>query len=610
MAESERPVGLAHMSVEKEDVKLRDVDKNAIKMLASYLKKHRLPLLLALLCMLVVAVANMASPYLSKIAIDDYIANRNISGLVKILAAYIAVYAVFWGASYAGTYTSRKVGQRVIAEVRHDLMRHVVDMPMSFFTANRTGEIMSRLTGDVNNLAELITNGIVNIFGDCLTLVGITVMMFFLNAKLAAISLVVIPIIYFGLDYIGSFMRKAYGSMREVSGKMTAGVEENLSGIRVVKSMSQETANEKSFEKLNADTFKAQIRASGANALIFPFMSFVSSLSTALVVIFGGLMILEGERGATVGLVMAFIGYTNRFFTPVRDISQVYGVYQNAAASAERIYKYLQMPVTIKSPEKPAVLNFPVKGDISFDRVCFGYEPGKSILEDFSLELPAGQVTAVVGPTGAGKSTLIRLVARLYDVTGGTVRIDGTDVRDIMLEALRESVLLVPQEVVLFNTTIRENIRYGRPEASDCEVERAAAVACADSFIEKLPKGYETRVGEAGGLLSGGQRQLIAFARAVLADRPILILDEATSSVDAATEVLIQKALDNLMEGRTVIIIAHRFTTLRNTQRVLVMNGGKAVGYGTHNELLENNGLYRELFERQWMPAINSGANS
>ncbi len=599
--------GVGGLAVEREDTKLRKVDHQVLRMLFSYMKTRKGQLALAMLFMLVVAAANIAAPYLAKIGIDSYIAKKDRNGLLMVFLAYIAVYALFWGASYVGSFLSHKAGHQMVADIRRDLYTHIFDLPLGFFTSGRTGEIVSRITGDVNNLSELITSGITNLAGDLLTVAGVATMMFLINARLAAIVLIILPVIFFGVVYIGRFMRKAYGSVREVSGRMNAGVEENLAGIRVVKAMSQEKENKDSFEKLNMETFKAQLKAAGATALIFPFMTFTSSISTALTVLFGGLMIISGEGAITVGVIIAFISYTNRFFVPLRDISQVYGVYQNAMASAERIYKYLQLPVTIRSPKEPAVLKTPLKGDILFEQAVFGYEEGSKILDGFSLRLPAGQITAVVGPTGAGKSTLIRLIARLYDVSSGTVKIDGIDVRDMDLHDLRKNVMLVTQDVFLFDNTIRENIRYGRLDASDEDVERAAAAACADDFITKLPLGYETQVGEGGDQLSGGQRQLIAFARAVLADRPILILDEATSAVDAATEVKIQQALDHMMQGKTVLIVAHRFTTLRRAHKVLVMDHGMLSGYGTHEELLKNNSVYQELFNRQWASTAQNG---
>jgi len=600
MSKSSGRPGVGGLAAEREDKKLRQVDKKAVKSVLSYIFKQKGLLAISLFFMIIVALTNMVAPYLAKIAIDTYIVQKNLAGLNMILLGYIAVYIIFWGATYIGSYLAYKVGHRMIADIRQDLYTNIVNLPLSFFTSGKTGETISRLTGDVNNLSELITHGVTNLLSDVLTIIGVTVIMFIMNAKLATIVLLIVPVIFFGITYIGKFMRKAYGSIRETSGKMNAKVEENLAGIRVVKAMSLESENMESFEKINMEAFKAQIKASGATALIFPFMSFTSAISTALTVLFGGMMIINKEAGITVGVIMAFISYTNRFFIPLRDISQVYGVYQNAAASSERIYEYLQLPITIKSPTNPIKLNLPVKGDIDFENVFFGYDQEKNILNDFSLHLPQGQITAVVGATGAGKSTLIRLIPRLYDVKSGAVKIDGVDVRDMAISDLRNSVMLVSQEVFLFDDTIRENIRYGKLDASDEDVENAAKAASVDSFILSLPKGYDTQVGEGGSHLSGGQKQLIAFARAVLADRPILILDEATSAVDANTEVNIQKALEYLTDQRSVLIVAHRFTTLRKAEKVLVIDDGKIAGYGMHEELLKTCDIYRELYDRQW----------
>ena len=606
MSRSSGQPGVGGLAAEREDKKLRKVNKKAVKNILAYVFKQKGQLILSLFFMIIVAASNMVAPYLAKIAIDDYIIHKNLAGLNIVLVGYIIVYIVFWFASYFGSYLAYKVGHRMIADIRQDLYTKIVNLPLSFFTSGKTGETISRLTGDVNNLSELITNGVTNLFSDLLTIIGVTIIMFIMNVKLAAIVLLIVPVIFFGITYIGKFMRKAYGYIRETSGKMNAKVEENLAGIRVVKAMSLESEHMESFEKINMEAFKAQIKASGATALIFPFMSFTSAISTALTVLFGGLMIINGEAGVTVGVIMAFISYTNRFFIPLRDISQVYGVYQNAAASSERIYEYLQLPITITSPTNPIKLNLPVKGDIEFKNVTFGYDERQNIIEDFNLHLPHGQITAVVGATGAGKSTLIRLIPRLYDVKAGAVMIDGVNVCDMALSDVHNNVMLVSQEVFLFDDTIRENIRYGKLNASDEEVEKAARIANVDSFIMNLPNGYDTQVGESGSHLSGGQKQLIAFARAVLADRPILILDEATSAVDANTETSIQKALDHLMKNRSVLIVAHRFTTLRRATKVLVIDNGKVVGYDKHEVLLNSCEIYRDLYQRQWSTSDNN----
>ncbi|MDD2592118.1 MAG: ABC transporter ATP-binding protein [Erysipelotrichaceae bacterium] len=599
MAGSSNRPGVGGLAVERENKRLRATNKKAIKMIASYIFKQKSQLMLALFLMSVVACANMVAPYLAKIAIDDHIMNGDLNGLTMILLLYVVVYIVFWISSYFGSYIAHKVGHRMIAEVRQDLYDHVISLPLSFYTSTQTGEILSRLTGDVNNLSELITHGITNLLSDVLTIIGVSIIMFVMNARLAIVVLLTVPFILIGISYIGRFMRKAYGSIREVSGKMNAKVEENLAGIRVVKAMGQKEQNVDTFAKINMETFKAQIKASGATALIFPFMTFTSAISTALIVLFGGMMIIEGDPNMKIGVIMAFISYTNRFFIPLRDISQVYGVYQNAAASSERIYEYLSTPITIKSKQEAITLSHELTGDIKFEEVSFAYDKDM-IINKLDLYLPAKQITAVVGPTGAGKSTLIKLIARLYDISEGSLKLDNIDIRELDIEYLRKNIMLVSQEVFLFDDTIKENIRYGKPNASDEEVITAAKDACMDELLKGLPLGLDTQVGELGNQLSGGQRQLIAFARAILANRSILILDEATSAVDAKTEVFIQQALTNIVKDKTVIIVAHRFTTLKLADKVLLIANGNVAGYDTHQALLKDNKLYQDLFDRQW----------
>lgn len=581
--------------------RLRNLDRHILNMFFRYLRPHMGRLIATFFIMSLVAGTNMIIPLLSKIAIDEYITPGHIKGLHGILIAFIVIYGVFWLASTIGSRWSVNLGQHLVADIRTDLFRHVTRQSLSFFANRKTGDMISRLTNDVNTLSDFISSGLVNLVSDILTLAGMIIMMFLLNVKLTLVALITIPIIFAGTILIGKYMRQAYGSVREKTGQMNAGIEENLSGIRVVKSLSQESNNLKSFEKLSRENFYAQIKAVVVSALFFPFMSLTGTLSTAIVILVGGIMIINQEPHATVGLLMAFIGYTNRFFLPLRDLSQIYNVYQSAAASSQRIYEYLQVRQTLSIPAHVKPVDESAIGDLEFKDVTFGYEPGQKVLDRFNLRLPAGQITAVVGPTGAGKSTLIRLIARLYDPVEGSVMLDKTDIRTIDLHQWRKCVMLVPQDVFLFSGTIRENIRYGNPEADDDQILAAAVQASADAAIQKLPRGYDTNVGPGGMLLSGGQRQLIALARAILVDRPILLLDEATSHVDAATEALIQKALDRSLEGKTAIIAAHRFTTLKKAAKIIVMDQGQLVGYDTHDALMKRCALYRNLYEKQFV---------
>src|SRR6056297_1137595 len=584
------------MNDEEKPYRIRDINRKVFKMFMRYLKPQLKTFLLTFLLMSVVAGVNMFVPYLSKVAIDSYIIPKNANGLHLILAAFVASYAVFWAASYWGSYLSIKLGQRVVANIRKDLFAHVTSLSMDFYSENKTGEIMSRLTNDINTLSDFISGGIVNLLSDLITLAGIVVLMLLINVQLALVVLITIPIILVGTMLIGRYMRKAYAKVREKTGELNAGVEENISGICVVQAMSQETDNVKSFEKLNKENLYAQIKAVVISALFFPFMSLTGTLGTALVILAGGMMVVNGESGATVDVLMAFIAYTNRFFLPLRDLSQIYNVYQTAAASADRIYEYFQIKPTIQNQKEPVTLTSPVKGEIGFHQVHFQYEPDQPVIKNMSVTIPSGETTAIVGPSGAGKSTMIKLMARLYDVNDGSVTIDGVDIRKIDMKQLREIMMLVPQDVFLFTGTIIENIRYSNLNATDDEVIQAAKTTRADDFIRHLPKGYQTEVGEGGMLLSGGQRQLIAFARATLTASPILILDEATSSVDAETEVQMQHALDQLVTGRTSIIIAHRFTTLKKAKQIIVVDRGEIVGFDTHKRLLEQCEVYKQLY--------------
>ncbi len=583
---------------EEDKVDLRNLDKEVVYMFIRYIKPYWRLLLLSLAMMIVVAGVNMIAPYLAKVAIDDFIAENNVSGLNLILAAYIIIYGVYWFASYQGSFMSLRLAQRVVADIRQDLFSHVTSLSLDFFSERQTGSIMSRMTNDIDSLIRFISNGIVSLVSGLVTLIGVLIIMILLSPRLAMVVLLTFPIIIGGTAVMGRYMRQAYGDVRQKVGALNAGVEENISGIRVVKSMAQESYNEGSFDKLNRENLVAHVRAVAITGLFFPFMSVSSALGTSLVVLAGAILVIQGQ--ATVGLIMAFLGYINRMFMPLRELSQIFSLYQSAAASAERIYKYFQKKPNIKEPETPLRLDHPIDGQIDFQNVTFSYDEDRPVIKNFSMSIPNGQTTAFVGPTGAGKSTIIKLLARLYDPEEGSIYIDGKDLTKITQSDLRKALMVVPQEVFLFTGSIRENIRYGKRGASEKEVDQAAKISGAERFIEKLPQGYETEVGEGGMLLSGGQRQLIAFARAILADRPILVLDEATSSVDAGTEVLIQQALDHLLQGRTSIIIAHRFTTLRRAEKIAVIQEGELEGYDSHENLLETSELYKSLYEKQW----------
>jgi len=584
----------------EESYSLRHLDREAIRILGRYLRPYRGKLLLSMLAMLLVTGTTLLMPYLSKVAIDRYIAQSDIKGLALLCLLYLGLNAVFWAATYCQGYMSGWVGQHVIYAIRRDLFHHVLQQAMAFHERERVGQIASRLTNDVSALSEMVSSGVINLVNDVLTLIGILVIMLLLNVRLSLVTMISIPIVLVSMGYLGKRMRLAYRHVQQELAAVNTGVEQGVSGMRVVQSLSQESFTVEQFESLSLRNLKANLRVGLLFAAVFPTMTVTNMLGTALVLGYGGTLVAQGAL--TLGVLVAFLGYVSRFFGPLRELSLVYNTFQSAAASLDRISEYMNQRPEVMAPENPQKPQGGFKGEIGFESVTFGYDE-ETVLHDLDLHIEAGETVALVGATGAGKSTIASLLARLYDTVEGTVRIDGVDVRRISFAELRRLVTLVPQNVFLFADSILENIRYGDPQATDEEIKQAAKRAQAHAFIAKLPRGYETQVGEGGALLSGGQRQLVAFARALLADPKILVLDEATANVDAYTEALIQQAMDAIRQNRTTIIIAHRFSTLRKADRIVVIEDGRIVGQGLHSELMEGNPTYRRLYQRQWADA-------
>ncbi len=583
---------------EEKDFDLRNLDRRILGMVWGYARPYVGTLVLATISMLVVTAATLAAPYLTKMAIDNYILQGDLSGLTSISLIILGVFGLQWFSSYWQTYLSRLAGERIVGDVRIDLYSHVQKMPIDFFKRNQTGDIMSRITHDVNALSELVTNGFVHILNDFLTVFGIVAIMLLLNWELALITFISIPLIVIVMRVLGEKMRNAYREVRERLADLNADVEESISGIRVVQALNREAVNTGEFGRLSRQNLRANLRAVSVVALFSPTRSLSRVLGEGLVLWYWSLAVIGGA--ITLGVVVAFMQYVRRFFAPLADLSQVYNTLQSAGASLDRITEYLELETPITEAKEPRRPEGGFRGEISLQHVTFAYEE-TPVIEDLNLEISAGERFALVGQTGAGKTTIVNLLARLYDVDDGRITLDGIDLREIASRDLRRTVGVVPQDVFLFDTSIAENIRYGKPEATDEEIREIARQVHAHDFISRLPEQYDTQVGEGGLKLSGGQRQLVSFARAMLSDPTVLILDEATSSVDAHTEMLIKDALEILLEDRTSLIIAHRFSTLRRANRIGVLESGRLTAVGTHEELVAKSSIYRDLLQKQGM---------
>ncbi len=579
----------------EDDFSLKELDKRALKLLFKYMKSHTKTLVLATICMLIVSIASLIGPYLIKVAVDDHILVGDLSGLNLIFVLMILSYAVFWLFSYFQTYLANWVGHQIVGEIREDLYEHLQDLPMEFYNERNTGDIMARVTHDVNALSDVISTGFIHLLSDIFMMGGIMIVMLILDVRLALVSFITIPFIFFVVYYLGKKMRVAYRDVRERLAELNADVEENLSGIRLVQALNRESINTGKFSKLSWKNLKANLKAATYFSLLFPVMTLSKVFGEALVLGFGGWGVVQGA--VSLGVLLAFMDYVRRFFGPLADLSQVFNTYQSAGASLDRIHEYMSIEPQIKEVED-SVEAEDIEGEIEFKDVSFAYDE-EDVIDDLDLKVGSNEILAMVGPTGAGKTTIVNLLTRLYDVDHGQILVDGIDLRKYKIKSLREHIAVVPQNVFLFDTTIKENIRFGDPEATDKEVKEVAKKVHAHDFIKDLPEGYDTRVGQEGVKLSGGQKQLVSFARAMLADPDILILDEATSSVDAYTEAMIQDAMDELLKDRTVLMIAHRFATLDKADRICVLEDGKLVGSGSHEELMSESDTYRELYERQ-----------
>lgn len=579
--------------------KARDV-QGTLRRLLSYLRPYRGHFAAIFALALTSTALSLLGPFLMGRAIDGAIRGRDPDFLLRIALLMVGTYVVAWGARYAENVILARASQGAMRTLRGELFGHLQAMPLRFFDARPHGELMSRLTNDMDAISRVLSQNVLQLFSGALTVGGILVMMFSLNPLLALGSLVAFPLMLGLVGWVGKRTRKGFREYQKRLGELNGKLEETYSGQRVVLAFGREESVLRAFAAANASVRNTGIRAQTYALLIPPMMGILSNANIAVLAGLGGWLVVLGR--ATVGTIAAFVSYSRQFAEPLRMLGDLYNQVQSALAGAERIFEVLDTPPD--TPDLPEAVELgAIRGHVEFRGVHFSYVPGTPVLTDVSLEAQPGQTVALVGPTGAGKTTIASLLARFYDLNGGEIRVDGVDIRTVRRQGLRRQIGIVLQQTFLFADTVMENIRYGRLEATDEQVIQAAVLAHADPFIRKLPKGYRTVLTERGANLSEGQRQLIAIARAILADPRILVLDEATSSVDTRTEVAIQAGLRAVMQGRTSFVIAHRLSTIRHADQVIVIDGGRIVERGTHGELLAARGNYWRLYTSQFRRA-------
>jgi len=575
----------------------RIYDHRLARRLLRYLGPYRWVVLLSVALLIVVSVLRLAGPLLTEIAIDDHIQKGDAAGLTRIALLFLVILLSQFVVSFIQTYLTNWTGQKIMYDLRTEIFGHVQQLDLRYFDRTPVGRIITRMTTDVDVLNELFTSGVVNIFGDLVSLLGIVAIMIWLDWRLALLCFSVIPLL-FGATMI--FKRKVRGTYRRVRtavAKINAFLQENITGMPVVQIFNQENRKFGEFRERNHDHLSANLDSIFYYAVYYPVIDFLGAISIGLIIWYGGLSTLD--ETVTLGVLVAFIQYAERFYKPISDLSEKFNILQSAMASSERIFALLDTDADIKAPPNAQRLRS-FRGDIEFRNVSFSYKPGIPVLKNINLRVEAGEKVAIVGATGSGKSTLINLLCRFYDVDEGAILIDGVDIRELELDELRQSVSVVLQDVFLFSATIAENVGLWSRGIDPERLREATRQVHAHPFIERLPDGYSSKVSERGSSLSVGQRQLLAFARALAHEPRILVLDEATSSVDTETELLIKDAIHRLMEHQTSLIIAHRLSTIQDCDRIVVFHRGEIKEVGSHHSLLQMKGLYYKLYQLQY----------
>ena len=568
-----------------------------LRRLAAYLRPELWPIVWVIALVIVTTGLELLGPYLVGVAIDGFIARGDLHGLLRIVLLMLLTYTLAWLAQFAQGCQVIAITQRVLRTLRRVLFEHLQGLSLRFFDQRPTGELMSRLTNDIDAINRVLSQNIIDLTASLLTLFGIVAIMVLLNLPLALGALAILPLMMWFTLRMGKGTRRGFQQVQANLGKLNAVMEESISGLRVVQAFRRQQAALAEFERANFAARDSNIRAQLLMTLLRPMLMVLSNLDIVVIAGLGGWLALRGL--VSVGIIATFVLYARRFFDPLLTLADLYSTIQSALAGAERVFEVLDQTPEVQ--DRPGAIELAdIHGRVTFEGVTFGYIKGSPVLQDVNLVAEPGQVLALVGPTGAGKTTIVNLLARFYDVDEGTIRIDGYDIREVTQDSLRRQLGIVLQDTFLFSDTVMENIRYGRLDASDEECIVAARLANADQFIQRLPEGYQTPLAERASTLSQGQRQLLAIARAILADPRILILDEATSSVDTRTEIHIQQALLSLMKGRTCFVIAHRLNTIRSADQVLVIDGGRIIERGTHDSLLAQRGFYYRLYMSQF----------
>lgn len=567
--------------------------QNGYRRLLSYLWPYWKRLLLSVICMLFVSGSNLIVPWIIKDMVDQVLTDKNVQMLYAIIVAILVIFAIRGVTTFGHRYLMGFIGQRVITDLRARLFAHLQKLSISYYDRRRTGEIMSNLTNDIQALQAAIVDNFIILVQESAIFVGSFISMVYLQWKLTALCLVIVPMVSYIIKFFGKKLHSSGGVVQEKLADVTSMLQESIMGVRIVRSFNRSAFEIARFRDVNEANFKANVKTIQQSSQLTPFVEFFAALAVVAIIWYGGMSVIDGVM--TSGELIAFLIYAINLANPTRRVAEAFGNIQKSLAAADRIFAILDTePEVAEKPDaKPLTVT---EGRVEFRHVAFAYEAGHPVLTDVNFVARPGETVAIVGPSGAGKTTIANILPRFYDVTGGEVLIDGTDIRDVTIGSLREAIGMVPQDTLLFNTTIKNNILYGRLDATEDEIWDAVRAANAEGFIRALPDGIETKVGDRGLMLSGGQRQRIAIARALLKNPSILILDEATSALDTESEKIVQDALDKLLVGRTAFVIAHRLSTIRTADVILVISGGVIAERGTHEELMAKGGLYHELY--------------